>query len=67
MKYYVIYESYSEYNQFEGSWDLKLKEFDSIQEANKWLDNNTYVKECRLYNRTLIGPLVEVSSLSSEQ
>lgn len=60
MKYYVIYEYYSEYNQFEGSWDLQLEEFSSLTAAKEWINNSRCAEECRLYERKLIGPLKKV-------
>lgn len=39
MKFYVIYDYYTEYNQFEGFWDKEYKEFDSYQEAQKFADD----------------------------
>ena len=34
-KYIVLYESYTEYNQFEGSWDLQKDEFHYYDKAEK--------------------------------
>lgn len=51
--YYVLYRYYSEYNQFEGSWDKDWDSFDSEEEAKDFMkrlkDNSNY--------RDLIGPL----------
>ena len=35
MKYYVIYEEYTEYNQFEGTYDYIVKSFDDFNEAKE--------------------------------
>lgn len=37
MKYYVIYQDYTEYNQFEGDWSTQFKTFNSRKEAEKWI------------------------------
>lgn len=57
MKYYVIYEYYTDYNQFEGSWDLQIEEFESLDKFKKWLESSRCAKDCITYNRKLIGPL----------
>ena len=59
-KYYVIYMDYSEYNQFEGSWERLVKDYDSFNEAKKEADD----MRSSHYDREVVGPLVEVSSAS---
>lgn len=31
--YYIIYKSYTDYTQFEGSWDIEYEKFDSLSEC----------------------------------
>jgi len=58
MKYYIIYEEYTDYNQFEGCWEISVEEFDSIENAESWLNTSERASECKTYERKLIGPLV---------
>jgi len=37
MKYFVTYEYYTEYNQFEGSWDTRKETFSSLPKAREWI------------------------------
>lgn len=56
MKYYVIYQDYTEYNQFEGSWSTQFKIFNSRKEAEDWIKavkSNNNIKD-------VIGPLTRV-------
>jgi hypothetical protein len=56
MKYYVIYQDYTEYNQFEGDWSTQFKTFNSCKEAEKWIKDvrsNSDIKD-------VIGPLTRV-------
>jgi hypothetical protein len=56
MKYYVIYKSYSEYNQFKGDWSTQFLIFRSCVEAEKWIrgvKENGDIKD-------VIGPLVKI-------
>lgn len=32
--FYLLFKEYSEYNQFEGSWDKNWRSFDTLDEAN---------------------------------
>jgi hypothetical protein len=61
MKYYVIYDDYTEYNQFEGSWDKQFKEFDNLASAKG------FINSFREYGdqRDPIGPLVNVTDVRS--
>jgi hypothetical protein len=34
-KFYIVYMEYSEYNQFEGSWDLRVDRFKTHLAASK--------------------------------
>lgn len=54
--YYVYYKSYSEYNQFEGSWDISVAEFTDWKECNDFIN---YIKDNdnHIY---IAGPLIEV-------
>lgn len=52
-KYYVMYKSYTEYNQFEGSWDLDKEEFISFEEAERWIEEAQTSSDIR----DIIGPL----------
>jgi len=36
MKYYVLFEEYYDYNQFEGEWRLEHRVFDSYSDAEKF-------------------------------
>lgn len=59
--YYVVYEKYSEYNQFEGYWVLDIEEFSDFSKAQKFKDNIS-----KSYNyRKIIGPLTEVEKENS--
>lgn len=53
MRYYVIYRYYSEYNQFEGSWDTYHNEFDDEQKARDYI--KTLGKD-----EFIAGPLIEL-------
>ena len=55
---YVIYEEYTEYNQFEGRWDIYFKEFDDIPAAKEWMQESYEAGQCRLHGAKLIGPLI---------
>ena len=62
MKYYILYEDYSEYNQFEGYWELRKETFTSLMAAKKAIknlkgDNNNY--------RHVIGPLIHTCNLKN--
>lgn len=37
--YYVSYREYNEYNQFEGDWNLQLKECQTLEEAQKFVED----------------------------
>lgn len=58
--YYFIYERYTDYNQFEGSWDIAYIEFKTEPEAKEWLRESGKARECRMYDRKLIGPLIHI-------
>ena len=60
MKYYIVYEDYTELTQFEGEWDMRLEEFYSFDKANKW------IKEAKENDniRGIIGPLVKSSLIN---
>ena len=51
--YYVLYEEYSEYNQFEGSWDKDWKSFNTEKEA---IDYVLSIQKNHNYHN-VIGPL----------
>lgn len=53
-KYYVIYNSYTEYNQFEGSWDVSYEVFNAHKEAK------TFAEEQKRKDTLIAGPLMEV-------
>ena len=59
MKYYIVFEDYAEYNQFEGSYDWLVEEFRTIDQANK---RNEELKHLQVngYVRKIIGPLQKV-------
>lgn len=46
-KYLVIYEWYSDYNQFEGSWDWSVDEFKSLEEAKETFSARTKDNNCK--------------------
>ena len=56
-KFYVVYESYAEHNQFEGSWDLQIIDFPTLKEADDWMKTSWEADACRRYKAKLIGPL----------
>lgn len=58
--YYVIYEDYTEYTQFEGQWYFEYQEFSSLKECKDWIKNSQKAKAAKMYGRTLIGPLKKV-------
>lgn len=55
-KFYVIYEEYSEYNQFEGTWDTMAEDFDTEEAANLFIAGLTHQDY-----QNIIGPLVNVN------
>lgn len=58
--YYVIYKYYTEYNQFEGIWDLQMKKCESYSKIRKWIKdnkNNSNIKD-------IIGPLRKMEAIS---
>lgn len=57
-KFYVVYESYTEYNQFEGSWDLQIKDFKTFKEADDWMKTSWDADACKRHGAKMIGPLV---------
>jgi hypothetical protein len=59
--FYVVYESYTDYTQFEGSWSIHVNEFESLEAAETWIEESYDWKESIQYNRTALGPLVKVS------
>lgn len=56
MKYFVIYQEYTEYNQFEGSWDTEYHSFDDLDKAK------AFAASCeKSYSlRLLAGPLISL-------
>lgn len=58
MKYIVCYEDYTEFDQFEGIWDERMKEFDSIEKANGWIEENRNNSSIR----DIFGPLIPFQS-----
>ena len=56
--YYVVYEEYAEYNQFEGTWDLCLKKFKSVNKALAFIDQIEGNPNYRKCTRPLV-PLVK--------
>jgi len=56
MKYIVIFEEYSDYNQFEGSWDKDWSFFAKLKEAEVFAAN---LKGNHNY-RNVVGPLTEI-------
>lgn len=59
-KFYVVCESYTEHTQFEGSWSMFIKEFDSLEDAEMWIEESYDWKESVQYDRTALGPLIKV-------
>jgi hypothetical protein len=60
-KFYVVCESYTDHTQFEGSWTMIVREFDSLEDADEWIEESYDWKESVQYDRTALGPLVKVS------
>lgn len=56
-KFFIIYERFAEFNQFEGSWEIDYEEFATFEEAQSWIAISRPAEECRLHKRKLIGPL----------
>lgn len=61
MKYYVLYQEYSEYNQFEGEWITAYETFSSMNAAKKYI---TFLKKNNNYRR-IIGPLIHTCNLKN--
>jgi hypothetical protein len=61
-KFYIICESYTDHTQFEGSWDIVLEEFNSLQDAKDWIEQSEYWKEAKQYERICLGPLMLVEN-----
>jgi len=59
-KYYIVYESYTDFTQFEGQWNIFVKEFNSLKEAETWIEESEDWKESVQYERIALGPLVKV-------
>ena len=59
-KFYIVYESYTAFTQFEGSWAVSVEEFDSLEEAKKWIEESYDWKESKQYGRTALGPLIKI-------
>ncbi len=55
MKYYVIYEKYSDYNQFEGEWNTYVQTFSSYDDAIKDVES----MKCNSNYRHILGPLIQ--------
>jgi len=53
-KYYILYESYCDYTQFEGQWSLEHETFPTIEKTRKKIES---LKESGNI-RNVIGPLV---------
>lgn len=53
-KYYIIFESYQDYNQFEGVWNLDMQTFSTLEGAITYKDG--LGKSGHI--RDIIGPLV---------
>lgn len=62
MKYYIIYEEYSDYNQFEGNWTQKIQTFNSYEAAKKELNG---LRTCYYHTnyRKRIGPLIKATKV----
>lgn len=58
-KFYVVYESYTDLTQFEGIWNMYVNEFDSLGDAEKWIEESYDWKESKQYGRTALGPLIK--------
>lgn len=37
--YYIIYEDYTEWNQFEGEWSIRFNKFDNLEDAKRFRDS----------------------------
>lgn len=53
MKWYVIHLEYTEYNQFEGSWDSQYSYFDKLTECEDFIRSLSD-------DEFVAGPLVEL-------
>jgi hypothetical protein len=56
-KFFVIYEKYEEWNQFEGKWVIDYEVFNTLEKASGWMVESKRAKDCRQFRRKLIGPL----------
>ncbi len=57
MKYIVTYQYFTEYNQFEGSWDTQKEKFSSLSAARKWIKaekKNNNIKQIELSRKIKI-------------
>lgn len=57
-QYYIVYEEYCEYNQFEGSWDYVVEKFKDFVEAKQKYENLT--KGARHWNHRNVMFLTDV-------
>lgn len=60
MKFYVIYEKYSDFTQFEGEWNIYIQTFSSYDDAIKDVES---MKSNSNY-RNIIGPLIQAHYLT---
>lgn len=61
MTYYVIYQEYQEYNQFEGTWNTDYHSFDSLELANKFAVSCANNSDLRF----IAGPLIKVEDIKN--
>ena len=54
MKYYVIYQYYTEPTRIEFCWRVNFREFSSFDKAMEWIEGAKKNSEIR----NIIGPLV---------
>lgn len=59
LKYYVSWQEYEEYNQFEGVYQYDFKTFNSLCECNKFIES---MKENQNGDfRKITGPLIKLT------
>lgn len=57
-KFYVIYDSYTEYDQFSGDWAIKYKSFKTLKKCEEFINEIKLIDDYK----DIIGPLIKYKS-----
>ena len=58
--YFIVYERYAEYNQFEGQWFTEVRPF---TDKDKAITYKEVLKKDKFNNyRSILGPLIEIGA-----